>query len=113
MTGREEEARKLFDEHLRNEMADLSSGTRHFGQEYAIAGAYAAMGEKEKAYGWLEKMPFWYVTYQFIRVDPLFSSLRGEVRFERIMAVHHEKVQRLQSGIKTLEAEGQLQLMLD
>ncbi|HLF62948.1 MAG TPA: adenylate/guanylate cyclase domain-containing protein [Saprospiraceae bacterium] len=112
MTGRREEAQKLFNEHLTNEMADLAQGTRHFGQEYAIAGTYAAMGEKEKAYEWLEKMPFWYITYQFIRVDPMFKSLRGEDRYERIMAKHHEKIQRLQASIKTLEADGQLQLML-
>lgn len=112
MTGRKDEARILFNEHLTNEMADLKKGTRHFGQEYAIAGTYAAMGEKEKAYAWLEKMPFWYITYQFIRVDPMFKSLRGEARFEHIMREHHEKMQRLQSSIKTLEADGQLQLML-
>jgi predicted nucleotidyltransferase len=112
MTGRREEAQKLFNEHLTNEMADLAQGTRHFGQEYSIAGTYAAMEEKEKAYEWLEKMPFWYITYQFIRVDPMFKSLRGEERFERIMKKHHEKIQRLQASIKTLEADGQLQLML-
>jgi tetratricopeptide (TPR) repeat protein len=113
MTGRQEEARKLFNEHLNNEMADLAKGTRHFGQEYAIACAYAAMGEKEKAYEWLEKMPFWYITYQFIRVDPMCKALRGEERYERIMASHHDKMQRLQASIKTLEADGQLQIMLE
>lgn len=113
MDGRAGEANKLFQEHLDNEMADLASGTRHFGQEYAIAGAYAAMGNTEKAFEWLEKMPFWYISYQFIRVDPMFKSLRGMERFEKIMAPHHEKMQRLQQSIKALEANGQLQLMLD
>jgi TolB-like protein/class 3 adenylate cyclase/tetratricopeptide (TPR) repeat protein len=111
-TGREEEAMELFNTHLKNEMADIAEGTRHFGQEYSIAGAYAAMGEKEKAYAWLEKMPFWYITYQFIRVDPLFKSLRGEDRYERLMSPHHDKIKRLQASIKTLEADGQLQLMI-
>ena len=113
MDGRTEEANKLFKEHLDNEMADLDSGTRHFGQEYAIAGAYAAMGNTEKAFEWLGKMPFWYISYQFIRVDPMFKSLRGMERFEKIMAPHHEKMHRLQQSIKALEANGQLQLMLD
>lgn len=113
MTNRGEEARNLFDKHLKNEMADLKTGTRHFGQEYAIAGAYAAMDDRENAYAWLEKMPFWYITYQYIRVDPLFVTIRKEDRFNQIMVPHHEKMKRLQISIKTLESDGQLQFILD
>ena len=94
-------------------MTDLKKGTRHFGEEYSIAAAYAAMGDKEKAYEWLEKMPFWYITYQFIRVDPLFKEIREEDLFKKIMEPLNDKMRRLQPGIKTLESDGNLKVILD
>jgi TolB-like protein/tetratricopeptide (TPR) repeat protein len=55
---------------------------------YDIAGVFAFMGDKEKAYIYLKKfnmrktMPYWILTY--MKNDPLFSSIRGEADFQQI-----------------------------
>jgi len=33
----------------------VKNGTRHSGQEYDLAGIYNFLGDKEKAFEWLEK----------------------------------------------------------
>ena len=53
-------------------------------------------------------MPFGEYTYKLIRVDPLFKDMIGTPRYEAIMAPHHEKVKKMQDGIRKLEANGQL-----
>lgn len=112
LTGRKEEAMKIFQEHLKNEMMDLAGGTRYFGQEYAIAGAYAAMGDKEKAFEWLAAMPFWFITYQYSRVDPIIDSLRDDPRFQSIMQPHRTRILRLQQSLRDLETQGQIEVLL-
>ncbi len=106
--GQKVDAKKQFDLALKKLTADVADGTRHRGQEYDIAGIYNFLGDKELAYHWLEKMPFGEYTYKLIRVDPLFKDMIGTPRYEAIMAPHHEKVKKMQDGIRKLEANGQL-----
>jgi serine/threonine protein kinase/Tfp pilus assembly protein PilF len=53
---------------------------------YSIAQAYARLGEKAKAYTWLEKA---YAEHDSgmvsLAVDPIFSEMRGEARFKELV----------------------------
>lgn len=53
---------------------------------YSIAQAYARLGEKAKAYTWLEKA---YAEHDSgmvsLAVDPIFSEMRGEARFRELV----------------------------
>ncbi|MEM6319143.1 MAG: adenylate/guanylate cyclase domain-containing protein [Bacteroidota bacterium] len=104
--GRKAEAQRLFDRHIQAELAFIEKGTRMLGQEYDLAGVYAFLGEKEKAYDMLEKMPYWYVTYQLLKFDPLFDSLREEPRFQRIQQKLEQEVAQMRAQAGKYQTEG-------
>ena len=106
--GKKEEARIQFAMALQKLEADVKNGTRHSGQEYDLAGIYNFLGDKEKAFEWLEKMPFGTYIYKLAKVDPLYKDLIGTPRYEKIMAPHHEKIKKMQMAIRALEANGDL-----
>ena len=53
---------------------------------YAVAGVYAALGDKDKTIEWLnlgyEQRAF---PMFFLRVDPVFDSLRDHSRFQELV----------------------------
>jgi hypothetical protein len=53
---------------------------------YGIGRIYAALGQKEEAFGWLEtgyqQRANWMV---LLKVDPLFDDLRSDPRFQDLM----------------------------
>ncbi|MEM1119324.1 MAG: adenylate/guanylate cyclase domain-containing protein [Bacteroidota bacterium] len=104
--GRKAAAQRLFDQHIQAELAFIEKGTRMLGQEYDLAGVYAFLGEKEKAYQMLEKMPYWYVTYQLLKFDPLFDSLRDEPRFQRIQQKLEQEVAQMRAQAGKYQTEG-------
>lgn len=78
-TGREKEARNILNE-LREQYAKKQMIAYH------IAGVYAALGEREQAFEWLEK------SFQdrqsllpIIRWHPQFDSLRDDTRFKDLL----------------------------
>ncbi|TAL59557.1 MAG: tetratricopeptide repeat protein, partial [Bacteroidetes bacterium] len=73
--------------------------------QYDLAATYAFLGNKEKAYQYLDEFdkqnsyPLWWVS--LARYDPLFASIRNEKRFQKILEnmwakyqAEHEKVRR-------------------
>ena len=57
--------------------------------QYDLASNYAFLGEKEKAYEWLEKFGKYgwrWGSIHFIQVDPFFEKLREEKRFQEMVA---------------------------
>lgn len=108
MNGFEEEALFYFDR-----QKDYCDDAIRLGREYAgklylnydLAGVYAFLGEKEKAFENLrifntkERMPCWMVN--LIKIDPLFDSIRNEPEFHQIVRdievkyrAEHERVRR-------------------
>jgi TolB-like protein/AraC-like DNA-binding protein/Tfp pilus assembly protein PilF len=81
--------------------------------QYDLAGTYAFLGDKVKAYSYLDEFvkrntfPIWMVT--FIKHDLLFSSLRHEERFQnivqRVVAKYQSEHERVR---KWLEEQGML-----
>jgi TolB-like protein/class 3 adenylate cyclase len=110
--GQKAEAQKQFDITLNQLKVFNDKGIPHGGMEYDMAGIYNFLGDKEKAFEWLEKMPFDESTYQLSRVDPLMKDLIGNPRYEKIMEKHHEKVAKIQALIKSFEDQGKLMKIL-
>jgi tetratricopeptide (TPR) repeat protein len=74
-SGRQEQAVKVL-----NDMIELSKQQQV--SPYAIAALYATVGDKDRAFEWLEKVyreRNYYVV--FLNVDPALDSLRSDPRF--------------------------------
>jgi hypothetical protein len=83
------------------------------GAFYDLAGVYAFMGEKKKAYENLRvwaKIPvcqFWWLT--LLKNDPLFESIRNEPEFQQIVREVEAKYQAEHERVgKWLEEKGML-----
>ena len=76
--GRPTEARRLI--------AKVAKGPRGTNNPYSIAGQYAAAGDKESAFAWLEKA---YAAHQAdlvsIKIEPAFDPLRSDPRFADLL----------------------------
>jgi TolB-like protein len=88
---------------------------RPYGQNFAyydLAGVYAFMGNKIKVYENLKNFnqgPFGQVLWivKFIKIDPLFNSIRNEPEFRRILAEMESKYQAEHERVrKWLEEQG-------
>ena len=54
---------------------------------YHFAIIHAALGEKDQAFTWLDKAcEDRYRLVAYLKVDPMFDSLRDEPRFQKIIA---------------------------
>jgi TolB-like protein len=80
---------------------------------YDLAGTYAFLGDKVKAYQYLDEFnkkknyPLWWVI--LAKHDPLFDSIRDEERFQKILNNMEEKYQAEHERVKKwLESQGML-----
>jgi tetratricopeptide (TPR) repeat protein len=98
--GYKEEAIKEFNiciEGLLNSIEIHDWGAEHTSTHFDLAMIYAVIGEKEKAYKYLEEIkkrhcyPQWWVT--LIKDEPMFESIRSEHRFQEIVRHVEEKFQ--------------------
>ena len=76
------------------------------------AGIFSFLGEKEKAYEYLEKFEQslswpWGSVY-YIQVDPLFDNIRDDEEFKFILNRALEEKARIREEIAQLEASGEL-----
>ena len=59
---------------------------REYVSPYSIALVYAGLGERDQVLSWLERAyddrTHWLV---FLRVEPMFDSVREDCRFERLL----------------------------
>jgi tetratricopeptide (TPR) repeat protein len=83
------------------------------GAYYDLAGVYAFMGDRDKAYenlrAWarLPVCPIWWVT--FLKDDPLFNNLRDEPEFQQIVRDMESKYQAEHERVrKWMEENGML-----
>jgi len=82
--------------------------------QYDLAGIYAFLGDKEKAYQYLDEfntMNFyglWWISYA--KHDVLFNSIRNEERFQKILQNVEAKYQAEHERVrKWLEEQGMLE----
>ena len=113
-TGSERSAREIFRQRMeiaRREVSKelplgLSSRWRN---SYDLARVHAVLGNKEDAYRWLEDAieagwRRYYITLSGPR-DPMFDALRGEPRFERLMANVKAKLDSTRERVREMEPE--------
>ena len=79
IAGKRDEARKILDE-----LKTLAK--QQYVSPYMIAIAYAALDDREQAFGWLERVyeeRSYYVVW--LKVDPIWDSFRSEARFQDLL----------------------------
>jgi TolB-like protein/AraC-like DNA-binding protein len=90
--GKKKEAEYYFNQQIKYDEESIRLGRdidQRKAAQYDLAGTYAFLGDKAKAYKYLDEcvkrntFPLWWVTY--IKHDLLFSSLRNEERFQKIV----------------------------
>ena len=112
--GYKKEAEYYFNEHKRISEESIKKGRRYGGGAYYdLAGMYAFLGEKEKAYQNLREwasspiIPFWWII--LIKDDPMFDSIRNEPEFQQILRDVEAKYQAEHDRVgKWLEEQGML-----
>ena len=82
---------------LRTQVASAASATDVFAR--LLAGAYARAGELDYAIHWLEvAVDRGFINYPFLaRVDPSLANLRGEPRFQQLMATVRDRWERFKA----------------
>jgi TolB-like protein/Tfp pilus assembly protein PilF len=87
--GYRKEAEYYFNEHKKISEESIKKGREYLGgAHYDLAGVYAFMGDKEKAYENLKLWakipvyPYWWIV--LFREDPLFDRIRNEPEFQQI-----------------------------
>ncbi len=64
-----------------------------------LAAVYAAMGDKQRAYEWLERAIDSGWLQERVYVSPLFESLRSEERFQQLMDRVDADLERMKARI--------------
>ncbi len=107
LVGKKEEAMKYFEEQIKYSEESIRLNrtiAQKKAAQYDIAGTYAFLGEKEKAYTYLEEwsqmntFPLWWVT--LFKNDPLFNSIRDEERYRDIVQEVETKYQAEQEKVR-------------
>ena len=87
VTGRKSEARALIAEVEATELSGRQG--KRYGIEYTppveIAWVYAALGDKDKAFAWLDRARASHMFLGFPRLDPKYDPLRSDPRFATLM----------------------------
>ena len=98
--GEKDKAEYYFNRQIEYGLGEINLGRRQtaaYFSYYDLAGTYAFMGDKTKAYENLrmfaqkENMPLWMLNY--LHADPLFDSIRDEPEFQQIVGEVEAKYQ--------------------
>jgi len=89
--GKKKEAEYYFNQQIRYSKESIKlnriTAQRKVAQ-FDLAGTYAFLGDKAKAYQYLEEAnkknayPLWWIT--LLKNDPMFNNIRNEERFQKI-----------------------------
>jgi TolB-like protein len=114
--GKHEEAKNYFKQQIKIDEESIKlvrDITQWKGAQYDLAGVYAFLGDREKAYQYLNAFntlnfyPTWFIT--FAKYDPLFNSIRTEEPFQKILQNMEAKYQAEHERVKKwLEEQGML-----
>src|ERR1035437_1410210 len=114
--GKHKEAEYYFNEQIKYGTESIKLNTDNASTkraQYDLAGVYAFLGNKTKAYQYLDDFntmnfyPLWWLTY--LKNDPLFESIRNEERLQKILQNVEAKYQAEHERVrKWLERQGML-----
>lgn len=111
-SGNKKAGMEMFKQAENDNLKLTQLGRSWTGANYDLAGIYAFLGQKEKAWQYLRAFDTdgrwqWGSPY-FIQVDPLFDNLRNDAEFkEMLRRVLAEKAQ-IRERLRRLEVEGKL-----
>ncbi|RQW03170.1 MAG: tetratricopeptide repeat protein [Calditrichaeota bacterium] len=108
MNGRKDEGMEYFDKQIRycTESINHKDPYGLNTAAYDLAGVYAFLGNREEAYRWLreyEKLYLPDLLYTYIKVDPLFDSLRNDEEFREIIRRVDSRVEKIREKIRDVE----------
>ena len=112
--GKQDEAKYYFNEQIRHSLENIRLNRMIFGSDHDVmAQVYSILGEKEKAYHYLDEFNkrsfFSSWDLHDVKRNPMFNSLRDEERFQQIMQNMEAKYQREHERVRVwLEEEGML-----
>jgi tetratricopeptide (TPR) repeat protein len=105
--GKNTQAKDYFNQQIKYDEEIIKLG-RDIAQsksaQYDLAGTFAFLGDKEKAYQYLDEFnkqksfPLWWVT--ITKHDPLFNNIRNEERFQKILQNIEAKYQAEHERVK-------------
>jgi len=114
--GKQKEATDYFNQQIKYSEESINLGrnsARTKGAQYNLAATYAFLGDKGKAYYYLDELnkSEFYPLVRIIQVrhDPMFESIRNEDRFQKILQNMEAKYQSEHERVKKwLEEQGTL-----
>lgn len=110
-TGNIEQAKEQFEQ-----VIELIRDHGHPTPNYEFAKIYAAEGQLDSAYYYLEKAvnePIRWGMSDFMQIDPLFENIYNEPEFQRLVAIARDKVREKREEIQELEESGEIPAALD
>jgi TolB-like protein/AraC-like DNA-binding protein/Tfp pilus assembly protein PilF len=105
--GKHREADSYFKMQLKNSQESIKLKrymSLYKGAYYDLAAIYAFLGDRDKAYQYLDEFskksfyPLWWVT--LAKHDPLFTSIRNDEKFQRILKAMQSKYQAEHERVK-------------
>jgi len=109
LNGRKEEGEKFLnkslDEYITNDPRDLIED-----KEVRIAAIYAFLGNKQKAYHWLNESDWTYAALYDIQQDYLFSNMREEKTFQDLINSIRDDRKAIREEIAQLKAAGEWEI---
>jgi len=85
-TNLQPEAEEMLHYSQKLDQETLAQGSQWWGISYDLAATHAIRGDKSVCYQWLEKaVDEGFRMYTWLSIDPLFESIRGEERYNRIV----------------------------
>jgi tetratricopeptide (TPR) repeat protein len=105
-TGRYDDARKMFARSVRIHRMQLERGVEYGFVPYDLAAINAIQGNREEAYGWLQKaIDAGWREYRAAESDPTLENLRGDERFKKMMADVKAKVDEMRRRVEEMDRE--------
>lgn len=98
--GEKEKAKKIFDRVLEEIPKRIGYGNRQWELRYEMASIYALLGDRPRAYEWLEKaVQRHWLLYPLALEDPFFADLRGFRAFRSIIGNVKQTVERMRAEL--------------
>ncbi|GAB4287584.1 MAG: hypothetical protein Kow0098_04320 [Ignavibacteriaceae bacterium] len=100
-TGRTEEAEKIFQNVLKNNLSAVENGTQDFNVYYDLARIYSALGKRNESLRYLQlSIDYGWRFYRFTLSDPFFKKFKNDNGFNKMMSMLKKQVGEMRARIE-------------